>query len=530
MKKYISILIITLVASVSSCKKDYLDLTTNPNTPSSASPDLLLAGTLKTTAGFVNSGSYVMYAGWVGMLAQSTGYQPFTTLVEYQFTSSTYDCWTRPYLDISNYTALLAASPSAYYTAIAKIMIAYEYESLVDNYNNVPYSTAIEGTKDLNPTYDSGQAIYTDLMKQLDAAITMINGAGAGTPTPTASDIMYGGNMTNWAKFANTLKLKLCMRVSSNASLSSLYATFKTAVAATTAVGYIDGTNPAQVNPGYANSDADSGQQSPLWLNYGTNATGGAETDRAEYQANSFEANLLGKAEDPRLIRIFAPTPTPGAATDVISLPGAALNTYPDANGVLQAIASTTLGDTQPPTSSAGGITPSLVGPGVLQSPTMSAAVLSAEESLFLQAEAAQDGVIPGSAQTFYNAGITQSFIDLDAQVNTVGGTPLSPTASAAQLEAGTYAYPTGGTAAQQEQAIITQKYIALSIFGAFEAFNEERRTGYPNVPVSIYPPANYPNQITRIFYPFVEYQTNAANVGAQGTINIFSSKIFWAQ
>ncbi|MDB5125628.1 MAG: SusD/RagB family nutrient-binding outer rane lipoprotein [Mucilaginibacter sp.] len=535
MKKYILIICLTLGLAESGCKRDYLDLNTNPNTPSAASPDLLLSGALKTTAGFVNSGSYVMYAAWVGYLSQSTGYQPFVALEQYQFTTSSYDAWTTPYLNISNYTALQNAAPSANYAAIAKIMIAYDYEGLVDNYNNIPYTTAIQGTGNLNPTYTAGPAVYADLMKQLDAAITAIQGAAATAAKPTGADIMYGGNMTNWIKFANTLKLRLCMRVSTNPNQSALYGTFKAAVAATSALGYIDTTNPASVNPGYTNSDANGGQQSPLWLNYGTSASGTAFTNRAQYQANSFNANLLGSNQDPRLIRIYAPSPTPAAATTTTAqlLPGSAVNTYPDANGKLQAVVSTTFGDSQPPTAPSGGLTPSLVGPGILKSPTMPGMILSAEESLFLQAEAAKNGVIAGgvaAAQTFYNAGITASFVDLNAQVNTVGSSaPLSPAASATQFYTGAYAYPTAGTDAQQEQAIITQKYIALSLFGAFEAFNEERRTGYPNVPTSIYPGANAPNQVTRIFYPFVEYQTNAASVAAQPTVDKFNSKIFWA-
>jgi hypothetical protein len=66
MKKYLSIIFITLAVAGSSCKKDYLELTNNPNVPSVASPDLLLTGALKSTADIVNMGNYVQYAAWVG--------------------------------------------------------------------------------------------------------------------------------------------------------------------------------------------------------------------------------------------------------------------------------------------------------------------------------------------------------------------------------------------------------------------------------------------------------------------------------
>src|ERR1700761_5425515 len=106
MKKYISIIFISLAIAGSSCKKDYLSLATNPNIPSTATPGLLLSAALKGTADIVNGPNmatstsasvgtgYVQYAAWSGFLSQSTGFQPFVSLEEYQFTTSTYDDWT----------------------------------------------------------------------------------------------------------------------------------------------------------------------------------------------------------------------------------------------------------------------------------------------------------------------------------------------------------------------------------------------------------------------------------------------------
>jgi hypothetical protein len=535
MKKYIYIVLVTLAVAGSSCKKGYLDLSTNPNTPSSASPNLLLSGALKTTAGFVNGSAYTMYNGWGGTISQSTGYQPFVTFEEYQITTSTYDLWTTPYLNLSNYSAMASSTTEPYFQAIAIIMEAYVYEGLVDNYNNVPYSAALKGTANLNPTYTSGASIYASLLKNLDNAISLIQKAPATALNPTSSDIVYGGNMTDWAKFANTLKLRLAIRQSNNSALTS---SLQTEIASTNSVGYIDATNPAEANPGYTNSDANGGQQSPLWLWYGFSATNTAEGGKAEYQANSFKANYLGANNDPRLIRIYQPT-TGALPAGAVMIANTAANSYPDATGKVQTVVSTSFGDGQPPSYSVNGgasvgLVPSYAGPGILQSPSMNAILFSSEESLFLQAEAVKDGYNLGvgtTAQQFYNTAVETSFVNLNAQAY-VNGAALSPTASADLLLApgAAYAYPVGGGDAAQEQAIITQKWIALSWWGAFEAFNEERRTGYPNPPLSIYQGVNAPNQITRIPYPFVEYQTNAANVAAQGTINIFSSKIFWAK
>ncbi|MDB5133776.1 MAG: hypothetical protein JWP37_379, partial [Mucilaginibacter sp.] len=177
-----------------------------------------------------------------------------------------------------------------------------------------------------------------------------------------------------------------------------------------------------------------------------------------------------------------------------------------------------------PPATKAANMGPSKFGPGVLKTPTAGANLLSSAEALFLQAEGVARGyIVTGDAAALYNAGIAASFTD---------DLVASPASAAATYAAQpSVAYPVGGALNAQIKAIIVQKWAALNLYGAFEAFNEYRRTGYPdNIPLSVYSGANAPNQITRIPYPFIEYSTNAANVAAQGTIGIFTSQIFWAK
>ncbi|WP_419700305.1 SusD/RagB family nutrient-binding outer membrane lipoprotein [Mucilaginibacter sp. NFX135] len=497
MKKYLSIIFATLALAGSSCKKDYLELSTNPNQPVTTTPNLALSGALKITADITNNvgpgggsvTSYVNYACWMGYLSWSTSYQPNVALLSYQITSANYNYWTPLYLNVANYNALKASTTNPYFQAIADIMIAFDFQAIVDNYNNAPYTDALKGTAVLNPKYDKGSAIYDDLLKRVDAAMASIQAAQkSATPpaTPGTADIMYKGDMTKWLKFANTLKLRLAIRQS---NIASKTAALKAAVAATQSIGYIDATMPGNVNPGYLNSDAFNGQQSPLWRNYGTTQNGGAQTNKNQYQANSYGATVLTANSDVRGFVVY--TTTSGA------------------------ISATALGITQPPA-----VAPSKVGTGLLKSATMDAVIMSGSEALFLQAEGVKSGYITtGSAETLYNAGINASYAELG----------LTTTQAATYLAANPY--PTAGTDAQQEQAIITEKWKALAIYGAFEAFNEFRRTGYPNnIPLSVYPGANPPNQVTRIPYPAIEYQTNAANVGAEGNISVFTSKIFWAK
>lgn len=499
MKKYLSIIFTVLAIAGSSCKKTYLgELTQNPNTPSVASPSLLLTGALKTTAGILNGatssaaagrGIYTQYAVWIGYLSRSTGFQVFANIDQYAFTTGDFNVWTPLYGNLSNYNAIINAKAGANYTAISKIMMVIGWQQLVDNYNNVPYSQALQGTKNLTPVFDTGSSIYDDLMKQLDAAITTIDGASATDLVPAGDDIMFRGDMTKWKKLANTLKLKLAIRQS---NLAAKAAALKAAVQATASIGYLDAATDARVNPGYASSDASGGQQSPLYLNYGYTQSGSAQTNNQQYQANQYSINFYKNNNDPRLSRVYSLNKD----GEVIGSAFGGTQTIPAQKD------------------------PSKFGPGVIKSATMPAVILSGAESLFLQAEGVASGLISGDANALYQAGITASFVD-------EGLTAAQATTYYGQAA---IALPASGLEAQKK-AIIVQKWAAITGYGALEAFSEYRRTGYPNdIPLSVYPGVIAPNQITRIFYPVVVYSTNATNVAAQGTIDKFTSKIFWAK
>ena len=94
------------------------------------------------------------------------------------------------------------------------------FSFMTDFYGDVYYSEALKGREGiLYPVYDKQSVIYAGLMKEIDAAIANIN---AGTdPISTSYDLMFGGNKTQWAKFANSVKLRLLMHASGKAEYSS---------------------------------------------------------------------------------------------------------------------------------------------------------------------------------------------------------------------------------------------------------------------------------------------------------------------
>jgi hypothetical protein len=504
MKKYILIIAAFFTAGISGCKKDYLSLEVNPNTPSVTTPQLALSGALNGSASIIQN-DYLTYGVWDGYLTTSGNYVPNTTINQYQLTNTSANAsWNDWYSNLANYNNLQKTASAdkslANYQAICMIMKAYGFQALVDDYNDVPYSQAFQPSTILFPVYDKGPAIYEDLGKQLDAAIALIN-ANPTAASPGVADIVFGGNMTSWKKYANSLKLRLAIRVSSKSPSDPLIADLAT----TSAEGYLDGTTQALSNPGYQDV---SGKQNPFYANFGLDVNGNEAGNHVYYRANAFTVNTLTSFGDPRLTGpYYALTLANGApATDPPTV-----------------IHGNVFGDTK--TTNLGNANNSGIG-AIAVSSAQSQPVFSGAESLFLQAEALNDGfniggnaATPTTAQAAYEAAITASFV----------ASGLTATQAATYYGQAT-ANVGWAASTNKEQAIITQKWISLFVFFNFEAWNEYRRTGFPNLPSSIDPAAISTTLPTRVLYPLSELSTNPTNLGKEGTISIFTSKIFWAK
>jgi hypothetical protein len=531
MKKYILIMAVFLAIGNSGCKKDYLSLETNPNAPSTTTPALTIAGALNNAAFNIQS-MYITFNVWGGYWTQSGNFVPNTALNQYQIVNSTIDGpnaiyfapgpWATLYQNLTDFNNLQksssASAVNANFEAIAMIMKAYDFELLVDNYNNVPYSQAFQPSTILFPAYDKGADIYHDLGKQLDAAIDLIN-KNPTAASPGGADIVFAGNMTSWKKFANSIKLRLAIHVSTNTPGDPLV----TDLASTAGEGYLDENLSATSNPGYVDALASSGvtQQNPFWALYGLDTHGNPAIFNPQYRANSFAVGIMSANNDPRLSQFYAPITGNG-------------NTVLIQGNIFGNTTSTLLPNTQT----------SAFGPGILQSPTQDAILFSGAESLFLQAEAALNGYITGNPQTLYQRGIIASFEQVQA-----GGTyTAAPGAGTPQTPGFNYTAPTKAVSdaaavtyysqnkrdvswtasPNKQEAIIFQKWLALNGLFPLEAYDEYWRTGFPSLPPSVDPAAISTTLPKRVFYPVTEFTSNTTNVEKEGTIDIFTSKIFW--
>jgi hypothetical protein len=558
-KTYILSTIILLAIAIAGCKKGFLSQEVNPNTPIASTPQFTLSGAQGTTASFLNTG-FTTFGIWLGYYAPSGNYTISSTTEQYNITTSTFNYFSSLYPNITNYTLLVtqaAANPAlSYFGAIGKIMIAMDYQELVDEYNDVPYTQAEKGFSVLFPAYDSGQnVIYPDLLKQLDAAIAMINANPTAT-NPGTSDIIFGGNMTSWKKFANTLKLRIAIRQS---NIAATKGALVTELGTTALEGYLDDKTFAYAQPGYLASDANNGQQSPYWKTYGFNSAGVEASGHATNRANAFFITFLQNhgADTLRAKQFYAPVNTLAESTAALKNK---VNPVTPPNDMTHIIGNPFGNDNAYNTNT----NTSPIGPGILISPTMPAAVITGPEACFLLSEGVLEGYLTpaqagSTAKDYYQRGITASFVALGltaAQANTyysqaVVDVNWDTSAAAAAPVAGTIAgtSPYGGVNGSAPagtallRAIMTQKYIALFGYSVGEVYNEYRRTGLPDITAPSAAPAGSLTARTqtsgakgkgavlnRVYFPSSETTTNAAAVAAEPAVDPFVSLIFWAR
>lgn len=95
---------------------------------------------------------------------------------------------------------------------MARIWRAHSFMILTDTYGNVPYTEAGLGflAGNTGPAYDTQEAIYNDLLKELETASAALDVSKAAV----ASDILYGGDVAKWKRLGNSLLLRAAMRLS----------------------------------------------------------------------------------------------------------------------------------------------------------------------------------------------------------------------------------------------------------------------------------------------------------------------------
>ncbi len=492
MKKiFIGVLALSTLV-LASCTKTILDVNSpNPNAASTSTPQLTTPVALENAAS-ASQTDYLPLSEWLGITATNGGFSLDPALSTYQLTSTSYNAsWQDLYLNISNWNYVkkqAAQSNLPLYEAVADLFEAYDFSCLVDLYNDVPYTDALLNNNNFSPAYDKGSDVYDSCVGLINNALTILNDPATiltiSSSTDNASIITFKGSLpdlSKWIKFANSLKLRLLVNQS---QVSGKSAFINAQLATIDPSMLLSVGDDVTADPGYI---ASSGKLSPYYNQF-FSAPGQSLDAYKIYHASNYALDFYSTTNDPRISYFYDPVDDQGNYSG---------NDFGDNSATVA----------------------SALGEASLD-PTAPSVIMLAAEALFDQAEAIQRGWLTGNAKSVYQSAIEASFTYTGVE---------DPATAAADYVSQDNANTNWDMAADKIKLIITQKWAALNTTSILTVYNDYRRTGFPDVPISIYE-GHLPSIPTRLIYPQSEYNLNATNVGAEGTINPQTDKVFWDQ
>jgi hypothetical protein len=428
--KLILLVLVAVGVSISSCK-DYLDVNDDPNQALVSNPDLQLSSAQLNMAIGVGQRIFPTLAIWCQYHSGGPGVSLGEADQHMLSSSEGNEVFIRVYRAANNLNYITKnAAGEEFYVAISKIMKAYGFQVCADLFGDIPYTEALNGDIDdgsvLHPKYDSAKdVVYPALAAELKDAIRVLHAGGA-FKHPGADDLVYGGDLENWERFANTLLLKIYLRSGNTAAAKAL-------VEDATAIFITDNDQAAMVAfPGGSTGS------NPFYTAARSTALGNF------YVATTTSINYLQNTQDPRIDFFYDKN---AGGQHVGMKPGDVENA---------------------PTNSSSLSTPSgaKTGTSKLFSPTTPVFLMSAWEGNLLLAEAYALGAT-GDAKAAYDAAVTASFDYLGA------GDP-------AAFLAGTGAFD----AANAIKSIALQKWVCMNGTQPIESWIETRRFDKAGMPL----------------------------------------------
>ncbi|MDD7886427.1 SusD/RagB family nutrient-binding outer membrane lipoprotein [Flavivirga sp. 57AJ16] len=306
---------------------------------------------------------------------------------------------------------------------IATLLRVYTFQLLTDLYGDIPYSEALLGSENITPNPDSGSDIYAGIIAELDNAVDKYNNDPVASNVG-AQDAIYNADMDEWIRFANTLKLKLYIRMAytsqaNSAVVNSLLADDNFITTDAKFALYEDAIDKA--NPFYD-----------------------VQIDRLGDVNNIASNSLLQFLQayaDPRIDAIYRK----------------------NSGGIHLAIDQ---GDRGNYTSD---VASDFSRPNVIA--TSPVYLMTVAESNFLQAEALIRYSSGAGAKAKYDAGVLNSFLLYGED---------AATADSFTTTGGSYEYTSSGNIENDIRQVIIQKWVSLAYVNNIEGFFETNRTLYP--------------------------------------------------
>ena len=428
-KLMISVFLQSLLLMGGSCKHQ-LDINQSPNVPTleQGTNQVVFPAAVLATVGKVGGDLTILGGIWSQNYTQSALSNQYKYIDAYDVKATDFNAsWNVLYTSgLKNYkyvTDKSKASGDWTFFLMGTVMNAYTTAILVDLYDKIPYSEAFQGTTNLSPKFDDGFAVYKDLIAKIDTALskdfTTIANSVPATIGFSNSDMVFAGDLNQWKAFANTLKLKLYLRMI-NA---------QPALAQTGVMSIINSGVPLLTTDASVTNFTDVLDKDNPFYEQNIRSLNTPDNIRA---STTFASWLIAN-NDPRAVSYF------GSAAPASVNQG-------DYNGIGYGSAKV-----------------------FIQTPTDPVVFISQAESYFLQAEADARYFGGTNAHALYNQGVLAAF----SAIGKDGTSFIKAT--------GKYAFPNTGTLEQKIEAIVVQKWASFP-YGchAIEGFFEKNRTGYP--------------------------------------------------
>jgi hypothetical protein len=450
--KYASLLFFSiLLFSVTSCKKELVKVNRNPNAAQEAQPDYLLTAATKSAVD--EYWSITRSTNPSSLFVQQWAMIQYTDPDRYIFTNNDFqEFWRVEYSSIVNLNEIIDLADeqeNSNYKGVALVLRSWAFSLLTDAFGDIPYSQSIQIDKYLTPAYDAQKDVYEGILNDLKSAQAALNPGGK----PIAGDLIYNNNISLWKKFANSLRLRIALRISDREPEIS-----KQVLAdIQNEDGSFISSNDEIAQLVYLNSP----NQNPISNYFDT---------RDDYRISKTIVDKLIELHDPRL-PIYANKTKDATPQQYVGLP----------NGLL-------VGD-----ASNYGFSKTSKPGDYFSNPHAPAVIMSYAEVLFDRAEAAARGFTNENAEDLYKQAILASL----EQYN------ISDADATAYVNSADVEYD----AANFKKSIGDQKWIAL--FGqGLEAYAEWRRLDYPQLEPAVAGVLN--GQIPlRFIYPGTEQSLN---------------------
>ncbi len=453
---------LALLLATVSCTKDFEEINTNTNDIDweKSHPDLLLTGAIEGLSDQIQDVwlGHEIGSCWVQHMAKVQYTDEDRYLPRNDVINSVWaNLYAGPGVEIQRIIEIAEKADKKNYKAVALVLKCYLFSVLTDLYGDIPYKEAFNIDSALTPKYDTQESIYLDLISKLSYANTLFDLSSENERIN--GDILFGNNILKWKKFANSLRLRLLLRMSGRTDYQSFVTNEFTDMLVTNAASYpIFSSNSDNAALKYLGSFPNN---NPLNETYKT---------RDDHRVSKTMIDLLYQSTnhahpDWRVV-VYAKTPAAGGFW--AGLP----------NGLTSAKAAAYLGN--------GSRMTSVIGDYFIQPESMGT-LMSYSELCFILAEAVEQGFVTGStvtSQQYYEKGVEASYYQFQEAIVKLAPTYYLSIPANTVIDSYLSDFKMHNGAwdpAKPLQKIAEQKWVAMFDQG-LQAWFEWRRTNIPQL------------------------------------------------